>query len=176
MISANHISFNSHRLKVLNWRAFKNETTDLAKAIKPITTDAVMITLPSSWRSVDTQSSRIAWIEDREKESICLAVCHKKSEQMLGLLLLTQLENSVKIDDIRVGYLIAEEFWGQGFASELISGFCSFIEESGLATTITGGVDPSNIGSVKVLTKNGFVKDPEESNNNIHFYKYSCNS
>lgn len=133
-----------------------------------------MMSLPSSWHSVDTESSRIAWIEEREKESICLAVCHKQSGQMLGILMLTQLEIPTEINDIRVGYLIAERFWGQGFASELISGLCIFVEENGLAKTITGGVDPSNIGSVKVLIKNGFVKEPEESNNNVHFYKYSC--
>jgi len=171
MNKENDISLETDRLKVFNWRLYKADSMELSKAIKPITTASVMKTLPPSWQTLDSDNSRVAWINEREAESYCLAICKKESNDLIGVLLLSP-ENI----DARVGYLIAEEFWGQGFASEIISGLCKLLNETGFAKTITGGVDPTNIPSVKVLTKNGFVKDTFESNSNTHFYKYTRNT
>jgi RimJ/RimL family protein N-acetyltransferase len=171
MNKENEPSFETDRLKVFNWRKYNSDSIQLLKAIQSITTPKVMKSLPPSWQVLDTTKARIEWIKAREAESYCLAICKKESEDMVGLLLLS-MENT----DTRVGYLIAEKSWGKGFASEAISGLCKYVSENGFAKTITGGVDPTNIASVKVLTNNGFVKDSFESNSSTHFYRYTCHT
>lgn len=170
MNNQNKIFFETDRLKVLNWRQYKANSIELANAIAPVVTTNVMKTLPPSWQQLDSAQSRLAWIKEREAESFCLAICNKKNNQLIGILLLS-LDNA----DARVGYFIAECFWGQGFASEVVSGLCQYINDTAIAKTITGGVAPENISSVKVLLNNGFKKDTTESTIDTHFYKFTAN-
>lgn len=171
MNNQNKIFFETDRLKVLNWRQYKDNSIELSNAIAPVVTTHVMKTLPPSWQQLDSAQSRLAWIKERESESFCLAICNKKNNQLIGILLLS-LDNA----DARVGYFIAECFWGQGFASEVVSGLCQYINDTAIAKTITGGVAPENIGSVKGLLNNGFKKDTTESTTDTHFYKYTATS
>ena len=152
---------------------YKNELSDLSEAIRPITTEKVMETLPPEWCSLDSESKRCAWVLAREKESICLAAYLKESRSIIGIVLLTKPEENINNSiEFRLGYFIAEMFWGQGYASEIINGLCDFCEKQEEVKTITAGVSPTNPGSIKVLTKNGFQLDEEESGNEMQFYKY----
>jgi ribosomal-protein-alanine N-acetyltransferase len=71
--------------------------------------------------------------------------------------------------EVRLGYLVSEASWGQGFASELVDGFIGWCRKHTSISSIAGGVAPDNPASKRVLEKNGFQLvqtaheiDPEE--------------
>ncbi|CAE7851289.1 unnamed protein product, partial [Symbiodinium microadriaticum] len=85
------------------------------------------------------------------------------SDSIVGLVIAFELavEGSDFQKDIRLGYLLSERFWGQGFASELVRGFVSWCRQfNGTDTrqiaSIIGGVARTNVASKRVLVKNGF--------------------
>ena len=57
---------------------------------------------------------------------------------------------------IRIGYLLAEAAWGQGFASELLEGFVKWCRTVEISLVI-GGVARSNVPSQRVMERNGFT-------------------
>lgn len=172
MITTETFTFDTARLRVLPWRQFIESISELAQAIAPVTTPKVMATLPPSWSSLDTNQERIHWIMEREQEGLCLCFCDAKNGEVVGILLLSPQMMQGNCVDVRVGYFIAEEFWGRGFASEVVKGLVQIARSHELIDSVTGGVDPSNIGSVKVLTNNGFVHISDESNQHTHIYRF----
>jgi RimJ/RimL family protein N-acetyltransferase len=57
---------------------------------------------------------------------------------------------------LRIGYVIKESRWGEGVASELVSGLADWARSQPLVASIIGGVESQNAASARVLTKNGF--------------------
>ena len=172
-------SFTTPRLQVRNWRADSTEIDDLAIAVKAITTPTVMKDLPDDWQHLDSSAKVIQWILDREKESYCLGVYLVDQTHMIGIVLLSKAnenpaEEADKIE-LRLGYLINESYWGQGYASEIIKGLCDYCQTSSPVASLIGGVDPANIGSIKVLTKNGFCNVSEHTEG-VQFYLKQLNN
>ncbi len=56
----------------------------------------------------------------------------------------------------QLAYWVAEEYWGQGYASEATRLICNFGFEKLGFTHIYADCKLENVGSVKVLEKNGF--------------------
>ena len=56
-----------------------------------------------------------------------------------------------------VGYRIGREFWGQGVATSALSQFCDLLPSRPLYAHVA----ESNLGSIRVLEKNGFVRASE---------------
>lgn len=76
--------------------------------------------------------------------------------QGIGLLILSHPEDGSKTRNL--GYLFAEAAWGQGLASELISGLQAHFSGSGIC--LSGGVMQENAASARVLEKAGFTPQP----------------
>lgn len=57
-----------------------------------------------------------------------------------------------------VGYWIGREFWGRGVATAALRDFLGMVTER----PIEAWVAPTNLGSMRVLEKNGFVFDRDE--------------
>lgn len=57
-----------------------------------------------------------------------------------------------------VGYWIGREFWGRGIATAALRDFLQIVSERPLE----GWIAPHNIGSARVLEKNGFTFDRDE--------------
>jgi RimJ/RimL family protein N-acetyltransferase len=57
-----------------------------------------------------------------------------------------------------VGYWIGREFWGRGIATAALRDFLEIVTERPLE----GWSAPHNIGSARVLEKNGFIFDRDE--------------
>ena len=53
--------------------------------------------------------------------------------------------------EVRLGYLLAENAWGKGFASELIEGFVDWCRGQEAITSLAGGVEADNAASRRVL-------------------------
>ncbi len=58
--------------------------------------------------------------------------------------------------EVRVGYVLAESAWGQGYASELLCGFVAQWDARRPAARLLAGVDRDNAASRRVLEKAGF--------------------
>ena len=115
--------------------------------------------LPEQWAGDYTVERARSWIAERDAESVTLMVLDRSSGHPLGLMLLFEehvaghrAEGSVHV---RLGYLLGEDSWGKGFASELVAGFVRWCRSHEVAS-IAGGVADDNPAPARVLTKNGF--------------------
>lgn len=87
------------------------------------------------------------WIADRLAESDVFAV--ETHDALIGILLLSQH------DVTRIGYLLAENVWGKGYASELLLGLT---RASPRPVYLRAGVEANDPASARVLEKAGFTR------------------
>lgn len=106
------------------------------------------------------------WLDRMLSESRLLQIRLKESG-LIGFLFIHEDENC----EAHIGYLLAEEYWGIGLASELLPGFLGVASSHSKWRKIVGGVDHANKASAHVLLKLGFT---ERSSivPNVSFYEY----
>ncbi|RYE33038.1 MAG: N-acetyltransferase, partial [Sphingobacteriaceae bacterium] len=66
------------------------------------------------------------------------------------------LQNDIYCKNARIGYWLAEPFWGKGIMTEALTVFTSYIFAQFEVQRIVAGVFGSNQASAKVLQKAGF--------------------
>ena len=88
-----------------------------------------------------------AWSKDPEIFAVCL------SEKLMGWAMLKTRENN----QTELGFMIARQFWGKGYATELAKALCSWSGKDLIAVT-----DRGNKNSQRVLEKSGFVFKAEK--------------
>jgi len=169
----NECAFQTERLNIFGATNHTSETP-LANHVINIMTPKVTKSLPEGWQNLSTQDQANNWINDISKESSFLLVQLTETEEIIGFIFLYEPDNLKTPIDIRLGYLLSESVWGNGMGSELIRGLLAWCKSSGKISSITGGVESDNIGSVKVLMKNGFVQT-DSNNENALFYVYKIN-
>ena len=57
----------------------------------------------------------------------------------------------------QIGYLMAREYWGRGFASEALAAFIARRQSLGSAI-LTADVDPRNTASLRLIERHGFIE------------------
>jgi [ribosomal protein S5]-alanine N-acetyltransferase len=77
----------------------------------------------------------------------------KQAEKLIGVAKLVGIESN----QAELGYMILPEYWGKGFASEMVEFMIRLTLELKLADKLLGIVDPENPASIGVLTKFGFT-------------------
>ncbi|ELP6741286.1 GNAT family N-acetyltransferase [Vibrio vulnificus] len=163
------ISFESQRLKVVEI----TEEFDLSKhsylleRIPQILTPAVVENLPPYFHEIGSGEQARIWLERMLLESRLLQVKIEDNE-LIGFLF-AYVEND---ECAHIGYLLAEEYWGRGLASELLEGFIHEVEKSESWLKLIGGVDQSNVASAKLLIKLGFIAQPAKDSG-VVFYEYT---
>jgi len=141
-----------------------SERSALHQRIPQILTPAVVENLPPYFHGIDSCHLAQQWLERMLAESRLFLVSSEDGT-LMGLLFAC-VDND---NDAHIGYLLAQEFWGKGFASELLQGFISEVSNSENWSKLIGGVDQTNIASAKLLKKLGFVERPAEDNGVIFF-------
>ena len=58
-----------------------------------------------------------------------------------------------------VGYILNREFWGRGYASEVLSRMIRYCFETEGMGRLEADVDPENTGSLKLLERHGFERE-----------------
>lgn len=168
-------AFETERLSVKSWTLQVNEPSNeqaFAKTVIGILTPEVTKSLPDGWQQIKELDKAINWIKGRAEESAFLTIQHLDSLAVVGFLFLYESYASDNRLDLRLGYLLAESVWGRGLGSELIKGLVNWCEHQSDVKSLSGGVEVNNIGSIKILEKNGFdLLDSEEKSENIVFYK-----
>jgi len=71
---------------------------------------------------------------------------------------------------IHLGYFFGEQYWGQGYATEIINGLVSDLGNKG-ESRLLAGVDADNIASARVLEKVGFKKLHERTTVSRSFFE-----
>ena len=119
----------------------------------------VTATLPPGWQDITTVERAEAWLNARLQEGEVLAVLTRGNGEAIGLLLLHVDDgpDGPEPYDVRIGYLLARAWWGQGLATELISGFADWCRAMGVVGRIIGVVERGNRASARVLERTGFV-------------------
>jgi ribosomal-protein-alanine N-acetyltransferase len=156
--------FETNRLSVGLWHEVADRLDlDLARVVSEMLTVRTTVALPESWQGEHSVESARGWISDRDEDSSMLLVTESASQQPIGILVLAEVPLPGSGIDLRIGYLFAESTWGQGMATELVSGLIDWAQTRLRIHTLTGGVDPANRASVRVLEKCGFelIGDPD---------------
>ena len=119
--------------------------------------------MPEGWQEVKTIADATDWIQKRAEESCFLTVQLRSTNEIVGFVFLYEEPSQDKYSDLHLGYLMAEATWGKGIGSELIKGLVDWCEKAGDIKSITGGVETNNVGSIRVLEKNGFSKTTSDN-------------
>jgi RimJ/RimL family protein N-acetyltransferase len=154
--------FDTDRLLVKEWHSLSGAQWDapdhLAGIVRGLLTPEVTRSLPESWHGTYSLGRAREWIAQRDLEGSTLLVLDRACHKPLGLLILFEIDpGNGRGVEIHLGYLLAEPAWGKGLASELIGGFVAWCRNQDVALVV-GGVEPGNIGSRRVLEKNGFSR------------------
>lgn len=130
----------------------------LETALATILSSRVLKLLPPPLQ-LDHENGNISdWVDARVAEGNVLTVSQSTSGKLIGLLIMAPEPDTVDVVTIHFGYLLAEAVWGQGLATELVSGLVSGFKGKG-PVRLVGGVDKRNKASARVLSKAGFQID-----------------
>lgn len=162
------ISFETERLKVteISRNLASLERSSLLKLIPNILTPQVVKNLPPYFQGITSSELAACWLERMLLESRLFKL-KSKTNQLIGFLFI-YVENE---DDVHIGYLFGEGYWGKGLASELLQSFVVEVAKIEPWSKLTGGVDASNVSSIKVLKKSGFVES-SINESGVVFYEY----
>ena len=89
------------------------------------------------------------------KESLLWAVClTEQPDELVGIAEAYGLEPQKP--KMSIGYRLRRPWWGQGIATEVTGLLKGYLRNECGMRTITAHVLPDNVGSARVLEKNGF--------------------
>ena len=152
--------FETDRLIVHDWsRLLTGSTAEELRNtfVVSLLTEAVTRDLPPGWQGPYDTDRAASWFVERQSESTVLLIADRSDGRPVGLLILSEPENSYRSLDIRLGYMIDESAWGRGFATEVVAGMADWCRTNGTIRSLIGGVADGNSASARTLQKNGFV-------------------
>lgn len=91
-------------------------------------------------------------------ENECFLICSVETDEIAGAINLSQIFRG-GFQNAYLGYYLGERFAGKGFATEAIKLIISFAFEKLNLHRIEANIQPQNLASIKVVKKNGFVKE-----------------
>ena len=162
--------FGTERLLVAHWAdtiAVPVARRGLVKQLPNLLTPDVIAHLPPFCDLSDQNIEQ--WIDARAAESDIYLIRETGTEAIIGLLFLTPPFNN----DIHLGYFLGRSTWGQGYASELLTGLVSHVRKTGFR--LLGGVGHKNPASAHVLRKTGFHVVPELSDAETEMFAITLN-
>ncbi|GHU34205.1 hypothetical protein FACS1894105_00570 [Clostridia bacterium] len=97
-------------------------------------------------------------IRDFEKARMyCWVIADRKTNQAIGRIHLSSFDNNNTCANI--GYFLSRKYWQQGITSACVAPVVKFGFEKLSLKRIDTKVETNNIGSWKVLEKNGFLRE-----------------
>ncbi|MCG9730878.1 GNAT family N-acetyltransferase [Shewanella sp. Isolate13] len=163
------ISFATQRLRVVevSGELALTERSVLIQQIPNILTPLVVENLPPYFHGINSCELAGAWFDRMLLESRLLQV-KSETDELIGFLF-AYVENE---SDAHIGYILTEEYWGKGLASELLQSFIEEVAKIESWSKLVGGVETSNVASVNLLKKLGFVEQPVNESG-VAFYEYT---
>ncbi len=163
---------NSVKSQILDDDSQRLYTLKLLELLTPAVTNS----LPSEWQNITSYEQASNWWQQRIKESCCLSIQLKPNNEIIGFVFLYNDETQPMQLDLHIGYLLGESYWAKGYGSELIKGLVNWAYLDKHIHSLIGGVEVNNIGSMKVLEKNGFSRSKLDSpDKNVIFLEHVIN-
>ncbi|RDE19675.1 N-acetyltransferase [Motiliproteus coralliicola] len=166
------LSFASSRLSVseLTGSLTSCKHTSLLERIPKILTPPVVENLPPYFHGIDSKELAEIWLDRMLSESRLFLVTSVEGT-LIGFLF-ASVENDT---DAHIGYLLAEDYWGKGLASELLTGFIGEISNNESWVKLIAGVEESNVASANLLKRQGFIEQPN-SGDGVVFFEYTIST
>lgn len=158
--------FNTERLLIKNVKSQigdDNSKRLLTLKVIELLTPAVTSSLPNEWQNIASHEEASHWWQQRIEESNLLSIRLKANNDIIGFIFLYGAQTQQMQLDLHIGYLLGESYWAKGYGSELIKGLVSWAYLNKRIQSLVGGVDVNNIGSIKVMEKNGFIRSKLDS-------------
>jgi len=131
-------------------------------------TPSVVQHLPADFQDINSIEEAQKWLVKLRSESQLLLIKQADKNCTIGFLFI----HSDQTKQAHIGYLLGEEFWGQGFATEVLQGLLAFAAQHTDWTHIIGGVTKDNTASAKLLSKLGFIPSSSRDQH-MTYYSYS---
>jgi len=160
-------NFQTKRLQVQDWTADIKSGAAFERDLSPLLTPNVLAPLPPPLQLGAIPLAE--WIAARASESLVCSVHLSENRALCGLILL-HFEATHPTPTCHLGYLLAEDYWGQGLASELLAGLINWFQIEIPGTVLMAGVATNNPVSARVLVKNGFVPAGREFADDVKMY------
>ena len=135
---------------------------DLIASLPDLLEPDVIAHLPPSFHVSEHDID--AGIAERSLEADVFLIKDGVSLNLIGLMFLTRPINA----DVHLGYLLGKSVWGQGIATELLTGLLEHLSKTNLR--LLAGVGNDNPASAHVLEKVGFVKIDQDSDLDTMMY------
>lgn len=161
--------FKTERLSVTPWSGTDLERLN-RKALSSILTPNVLKHLPAPLQFDATTQTIDDWISARLAESDLLAIRTNDPSALIGLLILARFQEPPQPPQIHLGYLLGENAWGKGYATELVAGLVAWYRAQPRPAHLWGGVETANPASAKVLQKAGFQREEGEAAEGTEMY------
>ncbi len=164
--------FETERLRVRNWHGVLSAGGAppwLEKGLETLLTPNVLKHLPPSLQLSGADSEIADWVSLQAGEGDTFLVQDRHSGSLLGLLILATFGESPAPIQLHIGYMLAEDTWGKGIASELVSALVKQVPP-GRNVTLMGGVGHDNPGSARVLQKARFSLNESLSSDSTQMF------
>lgn len=163
--------FNSERLAIYEINGSSAcERQRLARVLPEMLTADVVCQLPPSFGGINNTAKATSWLEEMLCTSRLYSVTLKDGDIVIGLMIASEHLD----EQTHIGYLLAHQHWGKGYAGELLGAFIGDYAPKLGWRCLIAGVAMDNIASIKVLEKVGFREEASDLSHSRR-YVYSPN-
>jgi [ribosomal protein S5]-alanine N-acetyltransferase len=146
---------------------------DLKNHHKLISDDNVMRYLPdmktnSIEKSKENLLRAIDNIKSENRELYFFLIEDRSTNEFIGEIGYTVMKNTPYGKLVNLGYFIKETHWNKGYITEALKPVIEFAFEEDTVYRISTGCIKENIGSEKVMQKNGLIKEAEYKEYILH--------
>jgi len=160
----------SERLIIRQLNPSDLQEQTLIESITKILTPAVTHSLPNAFHSATDAESVVSLLTGLMSEAMVFQFSLRSLPNCpIGLVFLAP-EQTKSANSAHLGYLLAEQYWRQGLAFELLQALLTQLRDQGTFERIIAGVEADNIGSIKLLEKLGFELTSTQQENH-RFYQ-----
>jgi [ribosomal protein S5]-alanine N-acetyltransferase len=149
--------------------------TELSQALLKLLTPRVVETLPPHFSGIDTPERAAHWLAQMRCESQLLLVQSAASAEPVGLVFIhAPDEGGTQVGapaTWHLGYLLGEDYWGQGLASECLRGLIDWCRAAEFSVFLLAGVEPGNHASIRLLSRLGFHREGAVGADGQVFYR-----
>lgn len=109
-----------------------------------------------------TLSDALEWIKtthslSRKATGYNFGIENRQTREVVGCIGLKNINRADK--NAEVGYWLGEQFWGKGYMTEAVNLILGYLFRDLRLRRVYAIVNAANIGSIRVLEKNGFIRE-----------------
>lgn len=143
----------------------QQDSNSLLHDILSVLSPNVIAHLPPNFQGLTTIKHAKDWLINMLKDSRVFAITGLDDDSLRGFIFIHNSDTH----QYHIGYLLAEGYWGKGYAQEALSAFIHWCKSTPSIKELIAGVEKSNLASIAVLTKMGFTFQSEHQNSMLFY-------